>query len=446
MNINLDIISEPPIESEIVSRWDSEKGNLVSICMLSYNHEPYLRDALNSILNQKTNFGFELLVHDDASQDGSAELIREYARRYPSIVKPILQSVNQHSQRIYPSVHFNYPRAQLPFIAMCEGDDHWTDENKLQIQVDSLLSNPAINLSFHSAFFVDYQTDAPPRIYGDYGIKDQIVPFESVLHRDRGWIPLASCVIRQQAKQELLKFLSSGSYLTVGDIYFQFFGSLPSGAFYHNRPMSLYRFKTPQSWTLKTLNDAEVKARHEIAMIRSYYELNRLTEKQYQEDFTALVLQRLFWLFNQDSSASPTPTLRCLSTIHQHCEALIDSTLAEHGRTKQDIVIYGCGSACKKIIRQLPPETVKAVVDRDNLRCGEFIENIPIIGLAELEQYRTARILISTIAHGRATVQRIKAMGFSEQQISQIFQPSLAYLETQSHAIESATMDGYSNT
>src|SRR5690554_4789216 len=99
--MNASILLDPPIQSEIIQSWNPARGKLVSVCMLVYNHAPYLRDALNSILNQKTDFGFEILVHDDASQDASAEIIKEYAARYPEIIKPILQSENQHSQGIY---------------------------------------------------------------------------------------------------------------------------------------------------------------------------------------------------------------------------------------------------------------------------------------------------------------------------------------------------------
>src|SRR5690554_1735540 len=161
--------SEPASESEIIKNWDPHRGNLVSICMLSYNHAPYIRDALNSVLNQKTDFGFEILIHDDASIDNSQEIIRQYAERYPKIIKPIYQTVNQHSQRIFPTLNFNYPRANLPFVAICECDDFWIDESKLQLQIDGLIENPEINLSFHAAFMFDSTNPEQSLVlHGDY--------------------------------------------------------------------------------------------------------------------------------------------------------------------------------------------------------------------------------------------------------------------------------------
>ena len=130
------------------------KGDpLVSIFCLVYNHEPYLRQCLDGFVMQQTTFPFEAIVHDDASTDGSAAIIREYAERYPDIIKPIYETENQYSKhggsgsifRIMDAVM--HPNAK--YIAMCEGDDYWTDPNKLQLQVDFLESHPDYSLTVH---------------------------------------------------------------------------------------------------------------------------------------------------------------------------------------------------------------------------------------------------------------------------------------------------------
>ena len=103
---------------------------LVSIRCLVYNHEPYLRQCLDGFVMQQTTFPLEALVHDDASTDGSAAIIREYAERYPDIIKPIYETENQLSKH------------------MCEGDDYWTDPYKLQHQVDILENHPECTIVF----------------------------------------------------------------------------------------------------------------------------------------------------------------------------------------------------------------------------------------------------------------------------------------------------------
>lgn len=111
---------------------------LVSISCLAFNHGNFIRKALDGFIMQEADFPFEVLIHDDASTDNTAGIIREYQMKYPEIIKPIYQTVNQWKLgRRGSSVH-NFPRAQGKYIALCEGDDYWTDPKKLQRQVEFL--------------------------------------------------------------------------------------------------------------------------------------------------------------------------------------------------------------------------------------------------------------------------------------------------------------------
>lgn len=114
----------------------------VSICCLTYNHESYIRQCLDGFVMQKTKFPIEILIHDDASTDGTQDIIREYEAKYPNIIKPIYQKENQYSKGVKVSLVYNYSRAKGKYIALCEGDDYWTDPYKLQKQVDFLESHP----------------------------------------------------------------------------------------------------------------------------------------------------------------------------------------------------------------------------------------------------------------------------------------------------------------
>ena len=127
-----------------LDKMDMGKTNdiVVTILTLAYNHKPYIRQCLDGIVMQRTNFKFELLIHDDASTDGTADIIREYESKYPNIIKPIYQKDNQYSKEIPIGVTYLYPRAKGKYIALCEGDDYWIDPLKLQKQVDFLEANP----------------------------------------------------------------------------------------------------------------------------------------------------------------------------------------------------------------------------------------------------------------------------------------------------------------
>ncbi len=124
---------------------------LVSISCLTYNHEPYIRKCLDSFLMQKTDFKFEIVIHDDASTDGTAEIIKEYQSMYPTIFNPTYQNVNQYSQGVKVMWEYNAPKWRGKYVAFCEGDDFWIDPLKLQKQVDFLEKNPDFSIVCHNA-------------------------------------------------------------------------------------------------------------------------------------------------------------------------------------------------------------------------------------------------------------------------------------------------------
>jgi len=125
---------------------------LVAIHCLVYNHEPYLRDCLEGFVMQQTNFPFVAIVHDDASTDNSAAIIREYEEKYPDIIKPIYEAENQYSKRdgsVGRIMDEAIDATGAKYVAMCEGDDYWTDPLKLQKQVDFMEANPEYVLCCH---------------------------------------------------------------------------------------------------------------------------------------------------------------------------------------------------------------------------------------------------------------------------------------------------------
>lgn len=133
---------------------------IVSIRCLVYNHEPYLRQCLDGFVMQKTNFKFEAIVHDDASTDGSAAIIREYAEKYPDIIKPIFETENQYSKHDGSLTRIMNAEMRGKYIAYCEGDDYWTDPLKLQKQVDILEKNSDVTMVYTGFKTVDENSNA----------------------------------------------------------------------------------------------------------------------------------------------------------------------------------------------------------------------------------------------------------------------------------------------
>ena len=127
---------------------------LVAVQCLVFNHEPYLRQCLDGFVMQKTNFRFVVIVHDDCSTDGSASIIREYAEKYPNLFHVIIQPQNLYSRGISPTREYINPiieQLKPKYMALCEGDDYWTDPLKLQKQVDFLESHPDYSMCCHGA-------------------------------------------------------------------------------------------------------------------------------------------------------------------------------------------------------------------------------------------------------------------------------------------------------
>lgn len=148
---------------------------IVSVVCTSYNHEQYIRECLDGIVMQRVDFRFEVIVHDDASTDSSADIIREYAEKYPDIIKSILQTENQYSKGVQ-IWEMLFKMSNSKYIAICECDDYWTDPSKLQKQVDFLEANPNYGLVFGSIRLFDHSAQ---KFIGYTG--DAVDSFDSLL-------------------------------------------------------------------------------------------------------------------------------------------------------------------------------------------------------------------------------------------------------------------------
>ncbi len=140
-------------QEEITAKWKSldTEHPLVSIKCLAYNHEKFIAQTMDGFLIQETDFPFEIIVHDDASTDKTADILREYEKKFPLIVKPVYETENQYKKQDGSLTRAANAPLKGKYIANCEGDDYWIDPHKLQTQIDFLESHPDYSTTFHDA-------------------------------------------------------------------------------------------------------------------------------------------------------------------------------------------------------------------------------------------------------------------------------------------------------
>lgn len=218
---------------------------VVSAYCLAYNHEKYIKSALEGFVSQKTDFKYEVFVHDDASTDKTADIINQYAKRYPNIIKPILQKENQYSKGVDISQEIIFPRMKGKYVAICEGDDYWCDNNKLQKQVDFLEKNKDYSACVHNTLQLNCKSGL--KSYINESNIDMDLKFSKVVERGNSQFQLSSLVCRKDlfVLPEEMKANGFGDYPLA--IYLMFKGKIR----YFKETMSVYRLFSEGSWTSK---------------------------------------------------------------------------------------------------------------------------------------------------------------------------------------------------
>lgn len=234
--------NQPPTPTRLSQRTASQLAPVVSVFCLAYNHERFLRRCLNGFLEQITTFPVEIVVHDDASTDGTAAILQEYETRYPGVIRSIRQKENQHSQGRSPLILIDQ-FCHGEFVAWCEGDDYWTDPQKLELQVAYLRANPDCSGCFHDALLVDAdgRTLRESYFHTDQEKFAQADVLDSLLSRE----PTCSLCFRRAAFAPLPAWFSLRPCDLFLDIHLTSQGKLG----FINRNMGAYRRHSGGIWS-----------------------------------------------------------------------------------------------------------------------------------------------------------------------------------------------------
>lgn len=165
---------------------------LLSVCIRTHNQERFIREALDSVLCQKVTFAFDVIVSDDASSDGTVAILQEYASQYPSVVRLLLSETNLGGPNNLKRV---IEASSAKYVTCLDGDDFYTDEYKLQKQVDFLENNPKFAACFHNTWYVDSKGSKlglfnKPNFHAIHDAREFI--------KERWFVPIHSAVMRRE--------------------------------------------------------------------------------------------------------------------------------------------------------------------------------------------------------------------------------------------------------
>jgi len=256
-------------EEEIIASWKNSGGHpKLSVACITYNHASYIEDAICSFLIQKTDFPIEIVIQDDASNDGTTDILRSYYKRYPRIIRLVIHDENQYSKgrRPFPLL---YPALRGEYVAFCEGDDYWVDPLKLQKQVKYLDENPDLVASGHDARVVDVsgkilKESKLPDIYKrDFSANELLL--------GRVWILTVGLVFRRVISDD--EALAERSVVKNGDNFLLSLLGQYGGSKYHNDiEPAVYRIHEGGVWSCLAEKERAQAQITTWLMIHTYYQ------------------------------------------------------------------------------------------------------------------------------------------------------------------------------
>lgn len=269
-----------PSQNDIVKNWESKEVK-VSICCICYNQEQYISTALDSFINQKTKFAFEILIHDDASSDNTQAIIKEYEAAYPDIIKTICQTENQKSKfgsGINP--RFNYPRASGNYIALCEGDDYWKDLDKLQKQYDFMEVNQDCSVCFTAALFENNSKPSKSFIKKPFNFQDgHKYSLNDSIYKAGDFMTTPTIFFRAEYFNQFPQWIYEAP---VGDMPLSLYLGTVGYYGYLDFVGSVYRVNTSSSWSSKMT--FEKRRRIVQGLLKLLDDFNTYTQSKYQEE------------------------------------------------------------------------------------------------------------------------------------------------------------------
>jgi glycosyltransferase involved in cell wall biosynthesis len=308
-------------EREIMKNWGAMGGPVVSVCCTTFNHERYIAQAIDGFLMQETDFPFEIIIRDDCSTDQTAAIVRHYAEQYPHLIKPIYEQENQYSKGVKP-MPVARKQAIGKYVALCEGDDYWTDPKKLQLQVAFLDEHPDYAVSGHDAFIVDeagthLQDSKLPDMYKrDYSGEDVIL--------GKAWVLTMSLMVKNVTFDHIPEF---GMVKNGDDFFISLMGFFGKSHYHTDIKPAGYRVHAGGVWSM--LTDVEKRDDAMNTLFWKYRYCHRIGEAKYARHYWRRYINLVFY-----KSTVSELTNEYLKKILQQIKAFLRKMLVRLGLKK----------------------------------------------------------------------------------------------------------------
>ncbi len=265
----------------------SQPEPLLTIRCRTFNHVQFIRKCLDGFVMQQTTFPFEAVVHDDASTDGTADIIREYAEKYPCIIKPILQTENQWSKRDGSIGRILNAHTKGKYVAICEGDDYWTDPLKLQKQVDFLEAHPEYSICYHKVAVVNDDASVTKGHFPDW-LPDKNATFDISDMEHRNIIQTNSVVYRWRFHEEQQQdYMWLG--ILPGDWIMHLLHAAKGKIYYMPEVMGAYRHHDGGIWSVASKDDIVFYQRHGYAHALFFKNARAVTPLRFEKPLRVLL-------------------------------------------------------------------------------------------------------------------------------------------------------------
>lgn len=392
----------------------------VSVCCATYNQREYVGKTLDGFLMQKTNFNYEIIIHDDASIDGTIDILKEYQLKYPKVIRLLLEDENQVTQKGIDVIsEFLFPQARGKYIAFCEGDDFWIYDGKLQEQYDLMEEHEEISACYHNAIIYEQDSDSVQLNVTKH--PSGYISDENTICTIRGWYPTASLFMRTEYIKEQPVFT-----MATGDECWRDYLACRGKLYFINKVWSVYRWLSNGGWNTRYHHDKEFAQKYFQNLVLYLKEFNEYSRKRFEK----YMKKKLFLGVDKYRNAhyekenSVDELRQCIEDLKRATDHAIDFVLDEYYamnviecrdyysfmieeklKDKVGLYLYGAGTEAMKALMELDKRGMVPsgliVSDKKNLPLRLF--GIPIYEAEEFE-FNPNALIWPCLINGREKV------------------------------------------